>query len=142
MTDIVTASLSCMYEITHHASRITVTSCTLIYVESWYAHDWTFAFGMIGPGVEGLNHDWTYRTRHVQLLLGSKCDTPTMVSAQPQELPGKCEAPTSYTLYRQGKFFMSFETVKQGVRIGDGAADDHSLKLFIKSERVQLIIFK
>lgn len=68
--------------------------------------------------------------------------TPIMVSAQPQELPGKCEAPTSYTLYRQGKFFMSFETVKQGVRIGDGAADDHSLKLFIKSERVQLIIFK
>ena len=33
-------------------------------------------------------------------------------------------------------------TGKQGVRIGDGAADDHSLKLFIKSERVQLIIFK
>ena len=50
----------------NHASRITVTSCTLIYVESWYAHDWTFAFGMIGPEVEGFNHDWTYRTHHVQ----------------------------------------------------------------------------
>ena len=30
-------------------------------------------------------------------------------------------------------------TGKQGVRIGDGAADDHSLKLFVKSERVQLM---